>query len=192
MSKSRPVVKIGIDFDGVLAYNPFRIIRAPITYVKRRFFGIRKLRFYVPNTPFERFECPLLHESSVLPARGIRLLPELAARPDVKLYLVTARFGYLQPSLYRWLDRHGVRDLFADILINRRDEQPHEHKLQTINRLGLNYYIEDNWDIVEYLQGRTRVMWIYNIADRHYGYPDKYPFLEAALGEVRHNLPERK
>ena len=50
----------------------------------------------------------------------------------------------------------------------------------------LDYFIEDNLDIVNYLSTRTkiRVMWIYNILDRNNPYIYKYPYLKKALEAI--------
>jgi hypothetical protein len=70
--------------------------------------------------------------------------------------------------------------------MNVHDKQPHIHKLETIEELDLDYFIEDNWDIVNHLRGRskTRVLWIYNIIDRNIDYPYKYPYLRKALEHI--------
>jgi len=87
---------VGIDFDGVLAYNPFRVIRAPVTFVKRKILHEHKTHFYVPKTDAERFVWAILHESSILPADGTALLQELVDEKKIEAHLVTARYGYLQ------------------------------------------------------------------------------------------------
>ncbi len=180
-------IRIGLDFDGVVAYNPARIIRAPITYIKRRIIGIRKLKFYIPKTPFERFVWAILHESSLFPSIGAQRLRDMVKDERYEFYLVSARFGYLQPNLFRWLDRYGMRTIFSGIHINHENKQPHMHKFETINSLRLDYYIEDNWDIVEYLNkniARVKIFWIYNVADRCVQYDEKYPYLDKALKRI--------
>ncbi len=179
-------IKVGLDFDGVVAYNPFRIIRAPVTWFKREVLGVKRLRFFVPSTPLERFFWIVVHESSVFPANGTKLLRELSKRPDMEFHLITARFHFLQPSLTRWLRRYGMESIFTSVNMNMHDLQPHEHKLDVIERLKLDYFVEDNWDIVEYVQPRTSavVYWNYNVTDRRIDYPHKIPYLKKALAEI--------
>jgi uncharacterized HAD superfamily protein len=183
-------IKIGLDFDGVVAYNPARVIRAPITYFKREILGIKKLEFYVPKTSAERFIWALLHESSIFPAPGSGRLKQLARRDDLEFHLVTARFKYLQGSVDRWLRRFGLYDVFTGIHLNLQDKQPHLHKLEMMEKLKLDYFVEDNWDIVSYVQEKTAtsVFWIYNITDRGYRYPHKFPYLDKALIEIQKQL----
>lgn len=185
-NSSRPI-KVGIDFDGVLAYNPFRVIRAPVTYVKRRFFGMKKTHFHIPKTRLEQAIWGILHESSVFPAQGVGLLQELIGKNLIEAHLLTARYSFLEKNLMDWLARYRMTHLFRTININRLDEQPHMYKERMIKALGFDIFIEDNWDIVEHLQGKTgtKVYWIYNITDKSQAYPHKYPYLEKALRDVK-------
>jgi hypothetical protein len=183
MAKKSPL-ELGIDFDGVLAYNPFRVTRAPVTYFKRHFLGMKNTKFYIPKTRFEKLIWAILHESSVYPAGGTAMLRQLVGEEKVKAHLITARFRYLQPSLEKWLDRYNLTNLFASITINTADEQPHIYKERIIREKKLDIYIEDNWDIVSYVVPRnkkTKIYWIYNITDRHKEYQFKYPYLKRAL-----------
>lgn len=179
-------IKIGIDFDGVLAYNPFRVIRAPITFIKKNVLKDKKTSFYIPENEVERFIWKILHESSVFPAKGVSLLKQAVEEGTIEAHLVTGRYSFLQKNLYDWLDRHKLKDTFRSITINARDEQPHLYKEKVIAERKFDYYIEDNYDIVEHLSKKTgtKVFWIYNIVDRHIPYQYKYSYLEHALKAI--------
>lgn len=183
------IIKVGIDFDGVLAYNPFRLIRAPVTYIKRHFLGVKKTHFYIPRTDPEKFIWTILHESSVFPGKGAGLLKNLVNEGKVEAHLVTARFGFLQPGLEGWLKRWHLKDVFTSITMNHKDEQPHFYKARIVNEKKLDYFIEDNFDIVSHIAPRspTRVMWIYNLLDRWRPYEHKHPYLESALKDIIKN-----
>lgn len=192
-------IKVGIDFDGVLAYNPFRVARAPVVYIKRKLLGVKKTKFYIPTGGIEKFIWTLLHESSILPAIGTEMLRELVISNYIEAHLVTARYSFLQKSLYRWLERHDMKHLFTSITINEKDEQPHIYKARVIAEKKFDYFIEDNLDIVTHLgqvksekwkvksgkrENRTKVLWIYNILDRRHPYEYKFPYLKKALEEI--------
>jgi len=184
--KHKPV-QVGIDFDGVLAYNPFRVGRAPVTYVKKKIFGEKKTTFYIPQTPVEKFIWTILHESSIFPAIGVDLLKQRVESGEIEAHLVTARYSFLQKNLYKWLHRHDLERIFSSITINHRDEQPHMYKTRVIGERNFDYFIEDNWDIVAHAAKKvthTKVLWIYNILDRNTPYPYKYPFLKKALEAI--------
>lgn len=179
-------LRVGFDFDGVIAYNPARIIRAPISYIKRNVFGVKKLNFFYPSSAWQRLFWVLVHDSSVFPAKGIDLFRRAVDQRLIEAHLVTARFSFLDNHLDRWLTKYDLKQYFTSININAQDQQPHIFKQQMVQKLSLKYFIEDNLDIVEYVQPRvsTQVYWIYNILDRNYPYPHKFPYLEKALADI--------
>lgn len=185
MKKKKRIV-IGVDFDGVVAYNPFRVIRAPIAYVKKNILGIKKTKFYIPQSSLEKILWIILHESSVFPANGVELLRELVEQDIVEAHLVTARFHFLQDRLYRWLRRYDLERVFASITVNERDEQPHLYKERVVTSKRFDYFIEDNLDIVAHLAKTTEtdILWIYNLLDRFHPYEKKFPYLKQALEHI--------
>ena len=188
------IIKLGLDFDGVLAYNPFRLARYPIAYFKQHILGIKRLSFFYPKNSWQKYLWILVHESSVFPAKGAAILRHLVERKKVEAHLITARFNFLDNHLYRWLEKYQMRDLFKSININKKDQQPHIFKSEMLERLKLDFYIEDNLDIVKYLNsksrslGKTEIYWIYNLIDRNYPYKNKFPYLQKALEKIKTTL----
>ena len=179
-------IKLGLDFDWVVAYNPFRVCRALTAYFKSNILGMKNLRFWYPQKSWQRIFWIILHESSVFPAKGIDLLEDLIKEGRIEAHLVTARYSFLDNHLFDWLERHKVKHLFKTINLNKKNEQPHLFKEKMIKSYDLDYYIEDNLDIVTHLHGkhRTKIYWIYNLVDRWYPHPFKYPYLEKALEDI--------
>lgn len=178
---------VGLDFDGVVAYNPARLARLPITLIKQHIFGINRVSFFVPKTDIQRALWALGHETSVFPAKGAALLRELTQGGVIEAHLVTARFGFLEEHLKRFLRRWSLLDVFESITMNEEEKQPHEYKLQVVQDKKFDYYVEDNWDIVNHLTRsklNTEVHWIYNLFDRGRVYPHKHPYLEKALRDI--------
>lgn len=180
------VIKVGLDFDGVVAYNPFRIVRPIVAFLKRNFLGVKKLKFYYPKSHWQQIFWIILHNSSVFPARGTQLLKELIKDGKIEAHLITARYSFLDDHLNNWLRRYGLQHLFKSINLNKSDKQPHLFKDEIISKYKLDYYIEDNLDIVKYLNSKfgTKIYWIYNILDRWHDYPHKFPYLEKALENI--------
>ncbi len=190
-------IKIGLDFDGVVAYNPFRVIRYPITYFKRNILGIKKLSFWFPQKKWQQIFWIILHESSVFPARGIDLFKEMVERGKIEAHLISARYSFLDDNLQKWLRRHNLYKYFESMNINKDNEQPHLFKEKIVEKLGVEYYIEDNWDIVNYLSQKskvksqksgTKIFWIYNVMDRRISYKYRFPYLEKALKALGSDL----
>ncbi len=188
--KPKKTLRIGFDLDGVILYNPARIARRPIKSFKRRFIPSRTDTFYVPKTKLEQFVWQIVHKSSVWIADGYDLVKDLAKRPDVEIYLITARFAHLKPDFEKWLKKIGAEDVFVKWIINEKDEQPHKYKLKQIEKYNLDYFVEDNWDIVSHLAKNTKVKayWIYNILDRQVDYSLKFPTLKKAVTHILQDI----
>jgi hypothetical protein len=183
---TRRIIRVGLDFDGVVAYNPFRIIRAPISFFKQNVLGIKTLHFFVPKYWWQKVLWLVVHESSVFPANGVKLLRALAADKRFEFYLITARFDCLKANTLRWIKKQGLDNVFKEILINESYEQPHIFKKRIVKEKKLDYYIEDNWDIVRNFdkEENTKVFWIYNILDLRRRYIYKFPQLRVALERI--------
>lgn len=190
MSKRK--IKVGFDFDGVIAYNPFRIIRPIMAAVKKNVFGVKKLKFWYPQKRWQQIFWTILHESSIFPSVGIGEFKKRVKKGEIEAHLITARYSFLEEHLCKWLDRYGLRRYFRTVNLNRRDEQPHLFKERLIEKYKMDIFIEDNLDIVKYLHVKqetkgmkhTKIYWIYNLLDRNYPYPHKFPNLEKALKAV--------
>lgn len=184
---TKRAIKVGFDFDGVIAYNPLRILRSPITFFKKKILGGEKTTFTIPKRGLSRFLWKIAHDASIFPSRGTEKLKKLVESGRIEAYLISGRFGYLEDHLNTWLTRHNMKSYFTRININKDDEQPHKFKERTINKLALDAYIEDNWDIVEHLSitlPKTKVYWVTNILDRYIDYPRKYNSLEEILKNI--------
>lgn len=184
-------IVVGLDFYGVVAYNPARLARLPISLIKRYLLGIQTVSFFVPKTPLQRGLWALAHESSLFPASGAGLLRKLTKEGVIEVHLITSRFAFLEPHLRRFLDRWNLFDCFTSITLNIREEQAHLFKERLLYEKQFDYYVEDNWDIVEHLNKKnlkTEIHWIYNLLDRGRAYPHKYPYLQKSLERIIHTL----
>jgi hypothetical protein len=189
MAKRAKIIKVGLDFDGVVAYNPLRIARVPIKFLKRDVFGITKLHFLVPKKWWEKILMKFYYMGSIFPEKGLPLLKQLVKENKVEAYVISGRFGFLDNNLKTWINKQGLDKSIKKIYINEKSEQPHLFKERVIKELKLDYYIEDNLDIVLYLENKinkpdTKIYWIYNILDSNKNYPEKFPYLEKALGRI--------
>ena len=98
-------IKIGFDFDGVVAYNPLRVFRRPVMWALG-VLGLKKrgeLHYPVPDGKHHKFFWAILHETSFFPAIGFDELKELLKKDTVKGYLITGRYSFLKKALMRWL-----------------------------------------------------------------------------------------
>jgi hypothetical protein len=190
----RPI-RVGFDLDGVLLYNPVRIFRPIITWVKRVLLGRKKTKFFVPKTYWQQQIFIWLHRSSLWVAPGLDEIKALKVAGVIEPYLVTARFDFLKPDLDEWLERMKAHEIFTEVLYNQANEQPFTFKAKQIERLELEIFVEDNWDVVQKLQelvGPKRptfvCWWVSNILDWSQPYAYKVSSLQTALQGIKATL----
>ena len=111
-------IRVGFDFDGVITYFPFRIIRHPVTLFKRVVLGQKRTKFFIPKTATQRWVWAILHEGSVLPAFGLPLVCKLISQGHIDAYLITGRFGYLEhvrgPQISTCLNDHSLPEIYGE------------------------------------------------------------------------------
>lgn len=191
--KHRPC-RVGFDLDGVILYNPARVIRPIVTGIKKAVLKKKRLKFYVPKTPHERFIWHLFHKSSLFVSPGFSQIRPLIEEKTIEAYIVTARYDFLKEDFHAWLRKSGAREYFHGWYHNKNDEQPHLYKEKMLRELDLDVFIEDNFDIVRHLSRRfpeKRIIWITNILDSGVPYPHKSNDLRGALQRVKEYIRER-
>ncbi|MFA6513609.1 MAG: hypothetical protein WCT34_05485, partial [Patescibacteria group bacterium] len=191
--------RVGFDLDGVLLYNPARIARPIVSFIKRSFFKKKDLKFYSPHTYWQKQLWRLFHKSSIFIAPGLDEIKKLIREKKIKAYIVTARYSYLKNDLEKWLINMKIDKYFSGIFYNQKDEQPHIFKKRVIEKLNLDIFVEDNWDIVNYLNlknsqlsrkrsPKIKIFWIYNIFDRNQDFLNKFPNLKSVVKIIERNI----
>jgi hypothetical protein len=137
-------VRIGFDFDGVLCPTPFGrfAVRAPSPVADlppgyERYYasehGANPLRLAVE---YARFGWRGSSREAIAVAR------ELAASHEV--HIVTGRSVAGEPVVRRWLRRHGLEDVFADVWMAPEGLRPPQHKLAVALMQGMEAHIDDD------------------------------------------------
>lgn len=184
-TKEPQKIRVGFDLDGVLLYNPLRIGRPVISFVKRKILGQKnKTRFYIPHNSFDKFVWSILHKFSLYTSPGFYKIKQLVDEGKIEAYLVTARYSFLKADLDKFVAKNRADNIFTEIIHNAHNEQPHLYKERVISNLHLDYFIEDNWDIVAYLSKKvpsTRVIWMFNLFDLGISYALKVAHLKDAI-----------
>ena len=182
MSIKKPI-RVGFDMDGVLLYNPARIVRPLVSILKKKKIIHRKeLQFFVPETIWQKTFWKFFHKSSLFVSPGMKQIEQLVKDGKIEAYVVTGRFGHLEKDTNKWFKKFNKNNVFKQCFMNEKDEQPHLFKKRKIKELKLDYFIEDNWDIVQYLNNtfnsakpKLKIVWISNFLDFKKEY--KYKFL---------------
>lgn len=186
---SNQPLRVGFDFDGVILYNPARILRPFLTYLrgKKTSNGQNKLVFYHPKGEIKRVFWWLAHQSSLFPAKGLQEVYEMIQLKKIEGHIVTGRSTYLKSDFERRLRSIKANQYMASWNISENDEQPHEFKQRMIEELKLDCYVEDNWSIAQYLSKHTsaKIFWISNVADFHFDYSEKYLHFHQVVARIK-------
>ena len=188
-------LKVGFDLDGVILYNPVRVLRPFSAFASKLLFHKKKTSFYIPRTPIMKFAWYLLHKTSFVPARGLKELKKLVEDNKIEAHLITARYSSLTHDFENWMKSIRADDIFTSHRHNINNEQPHIFKKNTIEKLGLDVFVEDNWDIVRELKKdtryklqdtrKTRIFWITNFLDKHIPHEHKFHNLRGAIVRLK-------
>lgn len=185
-------LRVGFDLDGVLLYNPARIARPLIVAVKKIISPQKAHTFRLPKNRLEKFIWMLLHKSSFTTASGLAEIKTLIKEKKIEAYIISARYESLKNDFEEWIRKIDAKSYFSGIHYNNDNEQPHHFKHRMIQKLKLDVFVEDNWDIVQHLSTdhelRTmncKILWIYNLFDRHIDYKYKYRSLKEAIFKIK-------
>lgn len=187
MKKKR--IKVGFDLDGVLLYNPARIFR-PITVGIKSILksnSKKKTHFYYPKTILEKWIWLIVHWSSLFIAPGFDQIQKLTKNGKIEAYIITSRYDCLKNDFKRWLKKMDAESHFHATFHNKNNLQPHVFKEKMIKELDLDYFIEDNWDIVQHINKTTKAkgIWISNALDKDIAYDLKFLSLKDAMEYVK-------
>jgi len=186
----KQILKVGFDLDGVLLYNPARIARPIIVFLKRIFLKKEVDKFHYPKTNLQKLVWLTFHKIVFGPAAGYDQLKKLIISKKIKAYLITGRNESLKDDYNRWMKKLEAKKYFAGCYFNDKNEQPYLFKEKMIKKLNLDIYVEDNWDIISYLKSkikdqRSKIFWIYNIFDKNIKYKHKFSSLEKVVQKLK-------
>jgi hypothetical protein len=188
---SNKKLKVGFDLDGVLLYNPARIARPVIVFFKKILFKKEVDKFHYPKSKFEKLIWLMLHKVVFGPAHGYDELKNLIKLKKIEAYIITGRNESLRRDFFRWKEKLEAEKYFSGSYYNDKNEQPYLFKERMINKLKLDIYIEDNWDIVNHINSKSKiqnpklkVFWIYNIFDKRKKFPNKFSGLDTVVKKI--------
>jgi hypothetical protein len=149
-------IKIGFDLDGVIIGKPpFMSKYLMERLVRKKDHG---LAYRFPQSKIERCIRWLSHLPPLRPPikKNIKLIHELYKSKNYELYVVSSRYSFLEGRTKEWFKYYRLRELFKEIYINLKDEQPHIYKEKMIKKLKLNVFIDDDRPLLEYLKKRLK------------------------------------
>ena len=147
---------VGFDLDGVIASPLFDGVLINIRILKEHLLKSlgRKKDYFYPKTRVERWAWVLLNRlrQPNVDLTGLKELKKTA----VSLCLITSRFRFLEPDTRQWLSKYGLDKIFDSIYINNSDLNPIDFKASVLNENLINYYVDDDLEVLLALNKRVR------------------------------------
>lgn len=173
-------LRVGFDLDGVILYNPIRTLRpiaSAFKFLKPYLFHEKSDSFYFPNSPLEKYIWRMLHKTSFRIADGYRDIVRLRKKKLFDVYLITSRYDFLKRDFMYWVRKLNARSVFKGCIYNKTNLQPNVFKRHMIRKLKLDYFVEDNWGVIQKLNGslkRVKILWLSNFLDKNIPYRYKF------------------
>jgi uncharacterized HAD superfamily protein len=163
VKKQTEKIRIGIDLDGVLALQPMNGFWFHLRLLKEKLLKKLSVRaYYLPKSSLEKLAWKVINQRRKPFANKNRSLNEVYKLPNVELYLITSRYSFMKQITADWLNRHNFLKYFKEIIYNHGDKNPHSFKVDIVNKLNLQYFIDDDWETISALQAQTttNIIWI--------------------------------
>lgn len=161
-------MNIGFDLDKVFIDTPPFI---PKTFIdklyKKRDNGV--LLYRIPGTA-EKIVRNISHLPFFRPPIQDNLeFLRLFSGNKNKLYLISSRFKFLENKTNNIVKKYHFSQIFDGMYFNFADEQPHLFKNRVIKNLKLDYYIDDDLSLLNYVardNPRTKFFWLTNKSEK--------------------------
>lgn len=146
------VIKIGLDLDGVIIDKPPLVPKKLLEWLVRSYKN-KGLAYRYPISRFEQLIRWLSHHPLFRPPirENLEFIKKIAKKKKYKLYLISGRYSFLEDRTWQWLRKHKVENLFEEIFINLKNEQPHLFKEKMIKNLKIDIFIDDDLPLASYL-----------------------------------------
>lgn len=156
-------MKIGFDLDKVfIDYPPFVPDALINRLYKRKSNGI--LSYRIPSRT-ERIIRSFSHYYLFRPPikDNIEYVRKLNNSNTHKYYLISSRFSFLKDKTKSIIKKHKFEKIFSAMFFNFEDQQPHIFKNNTIKKMSIDLYVDDDLSLLEYLadkNSKSRFFWL--------------------------------
>jgi len=94
---------------------------------------------------------------------NLAFLKKISQDPSFEIYLISGRYSFLAKETTRWLVKRELAGKVSRVFINEIDLPPHIFKKKIIKKLELEFYFEDDDQIVAFLRKevpQTKTYWV--------------------------------
>lgn len=145
-------IKVGLDMDGVLVDKPPFVPKSLLEWLVRAH-QKKGLAYRFPASAIEkRIRIFSHHPLFRPPIKGnLEFIKDIVKENKYQIYLITSRYSFLKNRTRQWLKFNKVDQLFTGIHLNLKNQQPHLFKAKKIKELKINFFIDDDLPLAEYL-----------------------------------------
>ena len=148
-------MKIGFDFDKVfIDYPPF----FPPSLINRIYKkqGGKAFQYRIQKKP-EQLIRITTHFSLFRPVikKNLLVLSQTKYSKNHSFYLISSRFGFLQKRTDVLIRKYNLDQIFSGMHFNYQNKQPHLFKEAVIKKIGIQRYVDDDLELLEYLTGKN-------------------------------------
>jgi len=151
--KKNKQLRLGFDLDGVIVNKPPFF---PKSWLECLFRGKKQDQLYYryPKTKLEIWTRKLSHFYLLRPPlrKNIQIIKQFQQKYSCQLYVVSGRYSFLEKETQIWLKKRGLENIFTGVFVNSDNKQPHLFKEKIIKKLNLDYFFEDDPQILDYLK----------------------------------------
>lgn len=190
-------IKIGCDLDGVVAKHSLGGLWVKLRILKERMLKKAKDKdYYYPKTELERFAWKIINWLRVADKEGTDLLKKLKGENFI-FYLVTSRLKFNYSSTIDWLKKRTLLPVFEEVLVNVQNENPVEFKVKAVEREKINYFIDDDLEVLTALcRTKAKLFWVIpghrNGEENHEGRITNCQSFADALGEIAREIKKNR
>lgn len=119
--------------------------------------------------------------------KNLKYVQSLIPANKNKYFLISSRFSFLKKRTNNLIKKHNFNKIFNAMYFNYSDEQPHEFKDKTIKKLGLDIFVDDDLQLLEYLTDKNpkvKFFWLNNKINKKM---EKNLFAIKRLSEIFNN-----
>lgn len=156
-------MQIGFDLDGIFVNTPPLVPIQIIDWLYKKHCQ-KSLSYSIPKLPISKLIRQTTHISPLRPPikKNIKILSQILLNPNLKLYLISGRYKFLEKLTFKLLHKYNLITPFSKIYLNIDDEQPHLFKEKILKKLDLDLFVDDDLDLLKYLQKsgiKTKLIW---------------------------------
>lgn len=156
-------MNFGFDLDKIFIDYPLFV---PATFIdwlyKQRVNGT--LCYRIPSRPEQWFRVLTHHPILRQPiSKNIEFVRKKASENSDNYYLISSRFGFLRKRTNEIVKKYDFNKIFDGMFFNFANEQPHIFKKRFVERLKLDFFVDDDLPLLCFLAKdiqKTMFFWL--------------------------------